>query len=311
MTTVKISLVALTIVALVLVCKSFHPFLSAPSSRVGHHLLSRSLRDVTANTVQSVREFPYEDTKRNHLHSTALLYRRAKLSDEGEEEQPDEEAEPTTDDAVSDISDDAKPIEEQISLLKEGIKFPTNLNGSDVRVGIIMARWNADVVQGLYKGINESLTACGVTPANTFTTYVPGSFELPITAKFLAASKRVDVIICVGCLIKGDTMHFEYIADAVAHGIMKVSLESYVPCIFGVLTVLNKEQAVVRSSGEGNEGLSWGRSAVEMGLARMSAMGMDQKRAKGADAQTPYVNFNATMPTSTAPAKPAPAKIAF
>jgi 6,7-dimethyl-8-ribityllumazine synthase len=64
----------------------------------------------------------------------------------------------------------------------------------------------------MLQGINESLTTCGVKKENIFATYVPGAFELPLTAKFLAASKRVDVIICVGCLIKGDTMHFEYIA---------------------------------------------------------------------------------------------------
>lgn len=186
--------------------------------------------------------------------------------------------------------------EETISLYKEGIKFPTLMNSSDVRVGIIMARWNADIINGLYKGVNESLTAAGVLPSNIFSTYVPGAFELPITAKFLAASKRVDVIICLGCLIKGDTMHFEYIAQATANGIMQVGLESYVPCIFGVLTVLNKQQAIDRSQGEHNEGVSWGKSAIEMGLARMSAMGMGKQQSTEAEKQTPFVNFNATMP---------------
>lgn len=71
-------------------------------------------------------------------------------------------------------------------------------------------------------------------------------------------------------------MHFEYIAQATASGIMQVSLETLVPCVFGVLTVLNKEQAIKRSSGATNEGISWGRTAVEMGLARMSALGMNQ-----------------------------------
>jgi len=77
-------------------------------------------------------------------------------------------------------------------------------------------------------------------------------------------------------------MHFEYIAQATANGIMQVSLESYVPCIFGVLTVLNKEQAIVRSTGTHNEGLSWGKSAVEMGLNRMSALGMGSMKPKEA-----------------------------
>jgi len=194
-----------------------------------------------------------------------------------------------------DAAIDASPLS-SISSLKEGIELLKNLNGSDVRVGIIMARWNADIVQGLYKGVNESLVAAGVLPSNVFTTYVPGAFELPVTAKLLAASKRVDVIVNLGCLIKGETMHFEFIADAVAHGLMKVSCDSLVPCIFGVLTVLNKEQAITRSTGTKNEGLSWGTSAVEMGLNRMAALGMDKKPV--AKDVTPFVTFavNGSLP---------------
>ena len=201
-------------------------------------------------------------------------------SDDDEEEE--EETRPT-------FTTDAPAL----SLEKEGITFAA-LNGSDVRVGIIMSRWNADVVQALYKGVNESLLASGVKPTNIFSTYVPGAFELPLTARLLAASKRFDVIICLGCLIKGDTMHFEVIAQATANGIMQVGLESYVPIVFGVLTVYNKEQAVVRSTGEKNEGLGWGKTAVEMGLARMSAMGMGIK-AK-ADDGSAFVTFASTPP---------------
>lgn len=187
----------------------------------------------------------------------------------------------------------------EISSAKEGIKFGTDVNGSDVRVGIIMARWNADVIDGLYKGVNQSLAELGVKPSNVFTTYVPGAFELPVTAKFLAMSKRVDVIVCLGCLIKGDTMHFEYIADSTAHGLMKVSIDTLVPTLFGVLTVLDKEQAIVRSTGDSNEGLSWGKSAVEMGLNRMSALGMGKSLTKSqADTgSTDFVSFkNGTLP---------------
>lgn len=145
--------------------------------------------------------------------------------------------------------------------------------------------------------MNESLTACGVKPTNVFTTYVPGAFELPLTAKFLAASKRVDVIICLGCLIKGETMHFEVIAQATADGLMRVGMDSYVPVIFGVLTVYNKEQAIARSTGAKNEGLGWGKSAVEMGLARMSALGLGsaQKQLKEESSATQFVNFNSTV----------------
>jgi len=211
------------------------------------------------------------------------------VNEEDEEEEEEESAEESSESA-------AVIVEDGPSVFKEGIKFGASINGSDVRVGIIMARWNADIIQGLYKGVNESLSKAGVLPSNVFTTYVPGAFELPITAKFLAASKRVDVIICLGCLIKGDTMHFEYIAQATASGIMQVSLETYVPCIFGVLTVLNKEQAIIRSTGEKNEGLSWGTTAIEMGLARMSALGIGKAVMKDAEKQTPFVNFNATAP---------------
>merc|ERR1712146_603592 len=96
---------------------------------------------------------------------------------------------------------------------------------------------------GLFEGVNASLTEAGVKPLNIFTTYVPGAFELPVTTKLLAASDRVDVIICLGCLIKGETMHFDYIAGACANGIMQVSIDTMIPCLFGVLTVLDREQA--------------------------------------------------------------------
>ena len=72
--------------------------------------------------------------------------------------------------------------------------------------------------------MNQTLTECGVKPSNVFTTFVPGAYELPVTAKLLAASKRVDVIINLACLIKGETMHFEYISGAVADGLMRVSV---------------------------------------------------------------------------------------
>jgi 6,7-dimethyl-8-ribityllumazine synthase len=147
------------------------------------------------------------------------------ISQEEEDDDEDEETKPT-------LSTDA-PV---ISLEKEGVIFST-LNGSDVRVGILMCRWNSDIVQGLYKGVNESLIASGVKPSNIFTTYVPGAFELPITAKFLAASKRVDVIVCLGCLIKGDTMHFEVIAQACANGIMQVGIGKYIPILLVLYTV--------------------------------------------------------------------------
>jgi 6,7-dimethyl-8-ribityllumazine synthase len=198
----------------------------------------------------------------------------------------DEEEDDTTRPTSSNLAPD-------ISTSKQGLSYTTTpLNGSDVRVGILMSRWNSDIVQGLYKGVNESLLAAGVIPSNIFTTYVPGAFELPLTAKLLAASKRVDVIICLGCLIKGDTMHFEVISEATANGIMTVGLETYIPIIFGVLTVYNKDQAIIRSVGDKNEGLNWGKSAVEMALARMSAMGVGVTKSTDNTNSNAFVNFS-------------------
>ncbi len=196
---------------------------------------------------------------------------------------------------------------------KVGAKFLESLNGTDVRVGIIRAAWNKDIIDGLYEGVNASLSEAGVKPQNVFTTSVPGAFELPVTAKLLAASKRVDVIICLGCLIKGETMHFEYIAGACANGIMQVSTDTMVPCLFGVLTVLDKEQAIKRSTGDTNEGAHWGKSAVEMGLARMSALGFfgGAEGAKGSK-PNPAAAFPVSYPKKDAKdAEAKPEKIGF
>jgi 6,7-dimethyl-8-ribityllumazine synthase len=254
--------------------------------------LSRSNQRVTRATISS--------PELSNKHKFVSVRNWMRYSDEEESEEEEEEEEEGEGDATV-----AVPVilpqeaeTDALSLMKEGIKFPTTLNGTDVRIGIIMARWNADIITGLYKGVNESLTKCGVKPSNVFTTYVPGSFELPVTAKLLAMSKRVDAIICLGTLIKGDTMHFEYIAGATAEGIMKVSVENMMPVIFGVLTVLDKEQAILRSTGETNEGLSWGMSAVEMGLNRMQAMGMDKKRPASTATGKGFVVFNSSaVPT--------------
>lgn len=105
-------------------------------------------------------------------------------------------------------------------------------------------------------------------------TQVPGSYELPFAARALIGSgDSFDAVITVGCLIKGETMHFEYIADSVSHGLMRVQLDTGVPVIFGVLTVLSEDQAKARAgvlSGSHNHGEDWGLAAVEMGVKRKS-----------------------------------------
>jgi len=160
----------------------------------------------------------------------------------------------------------------QMAAGNEAISFP-ELDGSEVRVGIIKARWHEDVCDSLVAGIKTSLAAAGVDAENIIESEVPGSFELPLATRYLALSGTVDVIIPIGVLIKGDTLHFEVIAQSVTKGLMDVGLSTGVPVIFGVLTVNDEEQAKYRSEGSNNHGLQWGNAAVEMAMLRASATG--------------------------------------
>ena len=114
----------------------------------------------------------------------------------------------------------------------------------------------------------NALKECKVEDSNIFETTVPGSFELPLAARFLALSGTVDAIVCAGVLIKGDTMHFEYIADAVAKGIMNVGIQTNIPIVFGVLTCLNEDQVKARSSGSSNHGYDWGKTGKTLTVVR-------------------------------------------
>ena len=154
----------------------------------------------------------------------------------------------------------------------DAIDFPA-LDGSEVRVGIIKARWHEDITDELLAGVKTALSECGVASENIFESEVPGSFELPLATRYLALSGTVDVVIPMGVLIKGDTYHFEVIADTTTSALMNVGLQTGVPVIFGVLTVNTEEQAKERASGKNNHGLQWGKAAVEMALLRASAIG--------------------------------------
>merc|ERR1719253_1139001 len=154
-----------------------------------------------------------------------------------------------------------------------------DLNGEDVRVGIIRTRWNDEHVSNLVSGAKKAMKECNVKDDNIFVTEVPGAFELPLAARFLALSGTVHAVICCGVLIKGDTLHFEYICDAVSSGIMSVGMQTSTPCIFGVLTCLDEQQVIKRSSGDNNHGESWGSTAVEMALLRKEALGMTGKKS--------------------------------
>ena len=130
-------------------------------------------------------------------------------------------------------------------------------------------RWNPEVVHPLLDGCLRALEECGVKKKNTTLLEVAGAYELPYAAKSLITRKDgYDAVVALGCLIKGETLHFEYIAEAVSYGLMELGLKTNTPVIFGVLTCLSEEQARARSSGKNNHGIGWGYTAVEMGLLK-------------------------------------------
>ena len=102
---------------------------------------------------------------------------------------------------------------------------PVRKDGSSLRIGIVRARWNDEVVSSLSGGCRKELIACGVKEENIIEWKVPGSYELPLGAKKMLDTEKVDAVVCIGTLIKGETMHFEYICEAVTQGIMRLNLD--------------------------------------------------------------------------------------
>jgi 6,7-dimethyl-8-ribityllumazine synthase len=140
------------------------------------------------------------------------------------------------------------------------------------RFAVIVSRFNEEITGGLLAGAREALAEAGVRGNDVSVFEVPGAFEIPLAAKYAAESGQFAAVICLGCLIKGDTMHFEYIADATSHGIMRVGLDTRVPVAFGVLTTLTNEQAEQRAApGPENKGREAALAALEMAtlLARI------------------------------------------
>ncbi len=133
------------------------------------------------------------------------------------------------------------------------------------RFAIVVSSFNAEITDGLLKGARAMLTEASVRDEDVTIVRVPGAFEIPVAALRLAESGMYDAIICLGCLIKGDTMHFEYIAEAASLGIAQAAAATGVPIAFGVLTTMTEEQAVERAAdGAGNKGREAAAAAVEM-----------------------------------------------
>lgn len=129
------------------------------------------------------------------------------------------------------------------------------VNLKNKRFAIVVAEWNEEITEPLFDGAYQALIELGAKKGNIIRKNVPGSFELPLGAQQMAEQKNIDAVICIGCVIQGDTPHFDYICQAVAYGIMKVNLKFNKPVAFGVLTTLNKKQALERAGGKlGNKG---------------------------------------------------------
>ncbi len=152
----------------------------------------------------------------------------------------------------------------------------SKINLSRKKIAIVVASWNEEITEALYEGAFESLIASGIKRANIIRSTLPGTFELPLGALWMAERKDIHAVICLGCVIQGETPHFDYICQAAAHGITDVGLRTKKPVIFGVLTTLNKEQALERAGGKyGNKGEEAAITAVEMlGVRGMGVKGL-------------------------------------
>jgi 6,7-dimethyl-8-ribityllumazine synthase len=131
--------------------------------------------------------------------------------------------------------------------------------------GIAVAEWNPEITNALYRGAYDSLIANGALADNIHTYAVPGSFELTSAADLLLKTGKLDAIICLGCVIQGETRHFDFICDAVANGLANVAIKYSKPVIFGVLTTDNQQQAIDRAGGKhGNKGDEAAITAIKM-----------------------------------------------
>ena len=138
-------------------------------------------------------------------------------------------------------------------------------DGSALRIGVVVSRFNESVTEALLKGALEGLDEAKVPPESVTIASVPGAFELAGTASRFAASGAVDAVVCIGAVIRGQTDHFTFVAAAAQEGILRVSIDTGIPIIFGVLTTDDYEQAEDRAGGAaGNKGYEAALDAVEM-----------------------------------------------
>ena len=152
----------------------------------------------------------------------------------------------------------------------ERASAPDGLDGAGLRVGVVRARWNARVVERLAEGVERGLKALGVVADDIVEVSVPGSFEIPFGARALATSGRVDAVICIGAVIRGETTHYDIVAGECARGVQDVQLSTGVPVAFGVLTTEDERQALARSEGPGGHNVGEEAATVAVEMARIA-----------------------------------------
>jgi len=148
------------------------------------------------------------------------------------------------------------------NLLNQTTKLPDTTN---MRFGIVVSEWNSDITNRLLDGAISTLRSNGVSDSNITVAHVPGSFELTFGAAQMCKYGYVDAVIAIGCVIRGDTPHFDYICQATSQGIAQLNAIGTKPIIFGLLTVNSREQAIDRAGGAlGNKGSEFAVTAIKM-----------------------------------------------
>jgi len=138
-------------------------------------------------------------------------------------------------------------------------------NANNLRFGIVVSKWNNDITENLFKGAKKTLLDCGTQEDNIHRIDVPGAYELVYGSKFLLSTQKYDAIIAIGCVIQGETKHFDFVCQSVSKGIMDLNTHCKAPTIFCVLTDNNKQQSIDRSGGKhGNKGVECAIAAIKM-----------------------------------------------
>ncbi len=145
-------------------------------------------------------------------------------------------------------------------------------NSENFRFGIVVSEWNDVITEGLFSGAEAALLDCGTLPKNIVRWNVPGSFELVYGAKKMIETQNVDCVIVIGCVIQGETKHFDFVCEGVTQGIKDLNVQTDVPVIFCVLTDNNQQQSIDRSGGiHGNKGTEAAIAAIKMAWLRQQA----------------------------------------